>query len=498
MSLALVSSRALAGIDAPEVAVEVHLGPGLPQFHIVGLPEAAVREAKDRVRAALNHARFDFPARRITVNLAPADLPKDSSRFDLPIAIGILAASGQLEGSALADYEFAGELSLTGELRPVRGAFAMALHAKRGQRAFVLPTDNADEAALAGHARVLPAGTLLEVCAHLAGERTIDRRRRRARERRPDAVDLRDVRGQSAAKRALEVAAAGGHGVLLIGPPGAGKSMLAARFPGLLPPLSEVEALEVAAVHSVSGLGVDIASWGERPFRAPHHSASSRALVGGGNPPRPGEISLAHHGVLFLDELPEFARDALEALREPLETGCISIARAARQARFPARFQLVAAMNPCRCGYLGHPSLRCRCTPEQVERYRAKLSGPLLDRIDLRVEAPALAHDEILAAAETESSVAVRARVAATRRRQLERQRVPNAQLGPAAIERHCALDAAGRRLLRQAFDQLGLSARATHRVLCVARTIADLAGAETIGGEHLAEAIQYRRAARL
>jgi len=498
MSLALVSSRALAGIDAPEVAVEVHLGPGLPQFHIVGLPEAAVREAKDRVRAALNHARFDFPARRITVNLAPADLPKDSSRFDLPIALGILAASGQLEGSALADYEFAGELSLTGELRPVRGAFAMALHAKRGQRAFVLPAANADEAALAGHARVLPAETLLEVCAHLAGERTIGRRRRRAREGRPDAVDLRDVRGQSAAKRALEVAAAGGHGVLLIGPPGAGKSMLAARFPGLLPPLSEVEALEVAAVHSVSGLGVDIASWGERPFRAPHHSASSRALVGGGNPPRPGEISLAHHGVLFLDEFPEFARDALEALREPLETGSISIARAARQARFPARFQLVAAMNPCRCGYLGHPSLRCRCTPEQVDRYRAKLSGPLLDRIDLRVEAPALAHDEILAAAETESSVAVRARVAATRRRQLERQRVPNARLGPAAIERHCALDAAGRRLLRQAFDQLGLSARATHRVLCVARTVADLARAETIGSEHLAEAIQYRRAARL
>jgi len=498
MSLALVSSRALAGIDAPEVAVEVHLGPGLPQFHIVGLPEAEVREAKDRVRAALNHARFDFPARRITVNLAPADLPKDSSRFDLPIAVGILAASGQLEGSKLADYEFAGELSLSGALRPVRGAFAMALHAKRAQRAFVVPAANADEAALAGHMRVLPARTLLEVCTHLSGESTLGYQVPRAPEHRPAGIDLCDVKGQSAAKRALEVAAAGEHGVLLIGPPGAGKSMLAARFPGLLPPPSEGEALEVASVHSVAGQGFDISHWGTRPFRAPHHSASSRALVGGGNPPRPGEISLAHGGVLFLDELPEFARDALEALREPLETGCISIARAARQARFPARFQLVAAMNPCRCGYLGHPSRRCRCTPEQIDRYRAKLSGPLLDRIDLRVEVPALAHDEILRATAAELSVAVRARVEAARWRQFERQRVANGRLTASAIERHCVLDAAARRLLTQAFGQLGLSARATHRVLCVARTVADLAGAETIDGEHLAEAIQYRRAARL
>lgn len=499
MSLALVSSRALAGLDAPEVAVEVHLGPGLPGFHIVGLPDAEVREAKDRVRAALNHARFDFPQRRITVNLAPADLPKDSSRFDLPIALGILAASGQLEGSALAEYEFAGELSLSGELRPMRGAFAMALHAKRARRGFVVPVASADEAALAGHPRVLPARSLLEVCAHLAGENRIAWRQPGMPESQlSTSADLRDVKGQSAAKRALEIAAAGGHGVLLVGPPGTGKSMLAARFPGLLPPLSEAEMLEVAALHSVSSQGFDVMDWGLRPFRAPHHSASSRALVGGGNPPRPGEISLAHGGVLFLDELPEFARDALEALREPLETGSVSIARAAHRARFPARFQLIAAMNPCRCGYLGHPILRCRCTPEQVDRYRTKLSGPLLDRIDLRVEVPALAHDEILAPAAQEDSGAVRARVAAARRRQIERQGGSNSSLVPAALERHCVLERAGRQLLVQALEQIGLSARATHRVLGVARTIADLAGDEAIRVEHLAEAIQYRRAARL
>jgi magnesium chelatase family protein len=346
MPLATVASRALAGIAAPEVTVEVHLGPGLPAFHIVGLPDAEVREAKDRVRAALHEANFEFPARRITVNLAPADLPKDSSRFDLPIALGILAASGQLQAAALAGHEFAGELSLTGELRPVRGALAMALGAAEAGRSFVLPRQSAAQAALARRARVLPARTLLEVCAHLAGETALVPCRNGAPQVEAPQMDLAEVKGQPRAKRALEIAAAGAHALLMLGPPGTGKSMLAARLPGILPPMREAEALETASVHSASSLGFDAARWSERPFRAPHHSASSAALIGGGIPPRPGEISLAHHGVLFLDELPEFPRDALEALREPLESGMIAIARAARHATFPARFQLVAAMNP--------------------------------------------------------------------------------------------------------------------------------------------------------
>src|SRR3989454_9188388 len=346
MTVATVASRALAGIDAPEVTVEVHLGPGLPAFHIVGLPDAEVREARDRVRAALNHAHFEFPARRITVNLAPAELPKDSSRFDLPIALGILAASGQLAVDALAGHEFAGELSLTGELRAVRGALAMALSARGAGRAAGLPEGNAPQAALADGARILPARTLLEVEAHLASEVPLAVYAEAARPILPAYADFADVKGQQQAKRALEVAAAGGHSVLMIGPPGTGKSMLAARFPGILPALSEAEALEVAAVHSVSTGGFDAARWGQRPYRAPHHSASAAALVGGGHVPRPGEISLAHHGVLFLDALPEFDPDVLDALREPIETGRVAISRVARQVQFPARFQLVAAMNP--------------------------------------------------------------------------------------------------------------------------------------------------------
>jgi magnesium chelatase family protein len=494
MTVASVASRALAGVDAPEVAVEVHLGPGLPAFHIVGLPDAEVREARDRVRAALNHARFEFPARRITVNLAPAELPKDSSRFDLPIALGIIAASGQLMPEALQGLEFAGELSLTGELRPVRGALAMALSARTAGRAFVLPEGNAPQAALAEGARILPARNLLDVVAHLAGETLLAEYAGRAEAGSPSYADFSEVKGQQQVKRALEVAAAGGHSLLMVGPPGTGKSMLAARFPGILPPLSEAEALEVAAVHSVSSAGFDASRWGERPFRAPHHSASAAALVGGGHLPRPGEISLAHHGVLFLDELPEFDRDVLEALREPLESGRVAISRAARQVQFPARFQLVAAMNPCPCGHCGDRTGRCRCTPERIARYRGRVSGPLADRIDIKLEVPAPREAELVAPAAAENSANVAQRVSAARERQLVRQGKPNALLGPKEIDRLCATDREGDQLLRHALARLLLSARAYHRVLRVGRSIADLAQSAGITAEHIAEAIQYRR----
>jgi magnesium chelatase family protein len=494
MTVATVASRALAGIDAPEVSVEVHLGPGLPAFHIVGLPDTEVREARDRVRAALNHAHFEFPARRITVNLAPAELPKDSSRFDLPIALGILAASGQLALPALEGQEFAGELSLTGELRAVRGALAMALSARAAGRAFILPQDNAPQAALAEGARILPARSLLEVVAHLAGEARLAPYNGEARCSAASYADFSDVKGQQQVKRALEVAAAGGHSVLMVGPPGTGKSMLAARFPGILPELSEAEALEVAAIHSVSASGFDTERWRERPYRAPHHGASAAALVGGGVLPRPGEISLAHHGVLFLDELPEFDRDVLEALREPLETGRVSIARAAQQAQFPARFQLVAAMNPCPCGHCGDRSGRCRCTPERIARYRGRVSGPFADRIDIKLEVPPPRESELVAPVAGEATSSIRERVKAARRAQLDRQGAPNALLGTREIDRYCATDREGDQLLRHALARLLLSARAYHRVLRVARSIADLAQKPYVGAEHIAEAIQYRR----
>ena len=494
MSLATVASRALAGIDAPEVAVEVHLGPGLPSFTIVGLPDTEVREAKDRVRAALNHTQFEFPARRITVNLAPADLPKDSGRFDLPIAIGILAASGQIAPEALAGHEFAGELSLTSELRPVRGALAMALQARALARGFVLPADNAPQAALAEGAHVLPARTLLEVVAHLCGEAPLPRFELPARPPAHVYPDFSEVKGQPQAKRALEVAAAGGHSVLMIGPPGTGKSMLAARFPGILPPMSEAEALEVAAIHSVSAAGFEATRWGERPYRAPHHSASGAAMVGGGHLPRPGEISLAHRGVLFLDELPEFDRDVLESLREPLESGRVSISRAARQSQFPARFQLVAAMNPCPCGHCGSPAGRCRCTPERIARYRGRISGPLADRVDIKLEVPAPRDSDLMSPGATESSEAIRMRVLVAHQRQLDRQGTPYSLLGTREIDRLCATDKEGDQLLRHALARLLLSARAYHRVLRVARTIADLGGDAAIRAAHIAEAIQYRR----
>ena len=496
MSLAVVHSRAQDGVAAPEVAVEVHLSGGLPGTAIVGLPEAAVREARDRVRVAIQAAQFDYPARRVTVNLAPADLPKDGGRFDLPIALGILAANGALPLAALQGHEFLGELALSGELRAVTGVLPALLKARAQGRCAVIPAANAAEAAMLDDAEVRVAHSLLDVCAHLRGQAALPR----AAAGPPGVpaaaeTDLAEVRGQAQARRALELAAAGGHHLVFVGPPGTGKTLLASRLPGILPPLSEAEALESCAVRSVAGLGVDPARWRERPFRAPHHTASAVALVGGGSQPRPGEISLAHHGVLFLDELPEFDRHVLEVLREPLESGRVSIARAARQAEFPARFQLVAAMNPCPCGHAGDPSGRCRCTPDQIVRYRHRVSGPLWDRIDLQLEVPRVPLAELNAAAAAgEPSASVRARVVAARERQLARAGKANVALGNREVERDCALGAAERGLLERAVDRLGLSARAYHRILRVARSIADLAAAPRIDASHLAEAIQYRR----
>ncbi len=497
MSLAILYSRAQQGIHAPLVTVEVHLANGLPGLSIVGLPELAVRESKDRVRGALSNSQFDFPTRRITINLAPADLPKEGGRFDLPIALGILAASGQLPAERLQEHEFAGELALSGELRPVSGILPAALAARKARRTLIVPRHNAAEAALVSDLDGHGADHLLAVCAHLTGSRRLEPLQ--LNETPAPAAplpDLVDVKGQLQARRALEVAAAGGHALLFIGPPGTGKSMLASRLPGILPPLSDREALESAAIASVAQQGFDPGRWRQRPFRSPHHTASAVALVGGGSRPRPGEISLAHHGVLFLDELPEFDRGVLEVLREPMERGSITISRAAHQAEYPAEFQLIAAMNPCPCGHLGDPDRHCRCTADQISRYRNRISGPLLDRIDMHVEVPrqsVVIHGEN-DTPRPEPSAPVARRVQRAWQRQFERQGKLNRNLEVNELEHLLRIDSAGRLLLQQAIERLGLSMRAYHRVLKVAQTLADLDESTGLETRHISEAIGYRR----
>ncbi len=516
MRLSLVQSRALHGLQAPCVTVEVHLANGLPSFTLVGLADVEVKEARERVRSALQNSGFEFPSnQRITVNLAPADLPKDSGRFDLPIALGILAASGQIDGARFKDYEFAGELSLSGALRPVRGALVMglALYKKEKAPSLVLPPESAEEAALVPDAKVYRARHLRDVADQfcLAGAS--------ASAQPPNSLDgwvrishtplgwaddtfypdLAEVKGQAGAKRALEIAAAGGHSLLMVGPPGSGKSMLALRFAGLLPPLSVQEALEAASVASLAGR-FQLSQWLVRATRQPHHSASAVALVGGGSPPRPGEISLAHHGVLFLDELPEFPRAALEALREPMESGCVTISRSAQSAEFPARFQLIAAMNPCPCGYAGHARSPgqsgpvCRCTPDQVHRYSSKVSGPLLDRIDLHIEVPSQSAALLLNAPPGESTAVLKKRCQHARAIASHRQGCSNQALSGAALDKHAALGLEALAYITQVATHFAWSGRSSHRVLKVARTIADLAQCTNIETAHIAEAVQYRR----
>jgi len=494
MSLAILHCRAQYGTEAPPVTIEVFLSGGLPAFTIVGMAETAVRESKDRVRGALLSSGFEFPQQRITISLGPADMKKTGGRYDLPIALGILAARKQFPKKNLDDVEFYGELALSGELRPVPAMLPAVLKAREAGRAVVVPTENRAEAALAG-AEVYPASSLLEVTAHLAGQAPIAPLEQFVPIESGSARnDLADVKGQQHAKRALEIAAAGGHNLLFVGPPGTGKSMLARRLPGILTAMSEAEALETAAINSVLGHPFALAGWRRRPFRAPHHTASAPALVGGGPGPRPGEVSRAHNGVLFLDELPEFNRNVLEVLRQPLETGVITISRAGRQADYPAKFQLIAAMNPCPCGYLGDAQADCRCSGDRVANYRSKISGPLLDRIDLHVEVTRPSTDVLRSDdAGGESSNTVVVRVNTARSVQMQRCGISNAELEGESLAEHCDVDDQCWSLLENAAEQFNLSARAHQRVLRVSRTIADLAAADKIKPPHVAEALSLR-----